>query len=151
VHVLLVSTYELGNQPLSVAKAAAAVESASHEARAVDVAVDQIMPEDVDWADRVAFSVPMHTAMRLALQVAESVRARRPELPLCFFGLYATMSRDLTIKATADAAIAGEYESGLIAWLDGGDPGPGIQLARRRAPAGPCAATHARSVHAAGH
>jgi radical SAM superfamily enzyme YgiQ (UPF0313 family) len=130
VHVLLVSTYELGNQPLSVAKAAAAVESASHEARAVDVAVDQIMPEDVDWADRVAFSVPMHTAMRLALQVAESVRARRPELPLCFFGLYATMSRDLTIKATADAAIAGEYESGLIAWLDGGDPGPGIQLAR---------------------
>jgi radical SAM superfamily enzyme YgiQ (UPF0313 family) len=130
MRVLLVSTYELGNQPLSLAKAAAAVESAGHEARGVDVAVERVRPDDLDWADRVAFSVPMHTAMRLALQVAESVRARRPELPLCFFGLYATMSRDLTVKSTSDAAIAGEYESGLVAWLDGGDPGPGIQLAR---------------------
>ena len=43
---------------------------------------------------RVALSVPMHTAMRLALRVADTVRARRPGLPLCFFGLYAGMAGD---------------------------------------------------------
>jgi hypothetical protein len=98
VRVLLVSTYELGHQPLGLAKSAAALRAAHHEVRCVDVALDQARFSDVDWADRVAFSVPMHTAMRLALQVAKSVRARRPELPLCFFGLYAAVSRDLTVS-----------------------------------------------------
>jgi len=127
------STYELGNQPLGLAKSAAALVAAGHEVRCVDAAVDQIRLGDVDWAERVAFSVPMHTAMRLALQVAELVRVRRPELPLCFFGLYATVSRDLTVKSFADAVIAGEYESGLVAWVDGKEAGPPIQLARGRA------------------
>ena len=78
-------------------------------------------------------SVPMHTAMRLALRVAETIRARRPELPLCFYGLYAPVSRDLTVRSAVDAVIAGEYETGLVAWVDGEDPGPPIQLARVKA------------------
>jgi len=57
VRVLLVSTYELGNQPLGLAKAAAALLAADHEVRCVDGAVDQIESRDVDWAERVAFSV----------------------------------------------------------------------------------------------
>ena len=76
------------------------------------------------------FSVPMHTAMRLALRVAETIRARRPELPLCFYGLYAQVSRSLTVRSAADAVIAGEYEPGLVAWAGGQDAGPAIQLTR---------------------
>ncbi|MGH9096037.1 MAG: cobalamin-dependent protein, partial [Acidimicrobiales bacterium] len=130
MRVLLVSTYELGNQPLGLAKPAAALEAAGHQVRCLDVAVDPIPGAEFDWADRVAFSVPMHTAMRLALQVAGSVRARRPDLPLCFFGLYATVSRNLTVRSPVDAAIAGEYETGLVSLVGGGDPGPAIQLTR---------------------
>ena len=37
----------------------------------------------------MAFSVPMHTAMRLALTVCRQIRSRRPDLPLCLYGLYA--------------------------------------------------------------
>lgn len=133
MRVLLLSTYELGHQPLGLAKSAAVLRAAHHEVRCVDVALDRIRFDDVDWAERVAFSVPMHTAMRLALQVATSVRARRPELPLCFFGLYAAVSRDLTIQFPVDAVIAGEYESGLVAWADGANVGPAIQLSRRPA------------------
>jgi len=128
-----VSTYELGNQPLGLAKPAAALEAAGHQVRCLDVAVDPIPVTEFDWADRVAFSVPMHTAMRLALQVADSIRARRPELPLCFYGLYATVSRDLTVRSPADAVIAGEYEAGLVAWANDGDAGPAVQLTRGRA------------------
>lgn len=130
VRILLVSTYELGNQPLALASPAAALLDAGHDVRCVDVAVDPLDGDDVDWADRVAFSVPMHTAMRLALRVAETIRVRRPGLPLCFYGLYATASRDLAVRSEADAVIAGEYEPGLVAWANGNDAGPDVQLAR---------------------
>ncbi|HWG73579.1 MAG TPA: CUAEP/CCAEP-tail radical SAM protein [Acidimicrobiales bacterium] len=132
MRVLLVSTYELGRQPLHLATAAAALLAAGHDVSCVDVAVDTLDCAVVDWADRVAFSVPMHTAMRLALRVAATIRARRPELPVCFYGLYAAMSRDLTVRSSVDAVIAGEYEHGLVAWVAGDDPGPAVQLTRQR-------------------
>ncbi len=70
MRVLLVSTYELGHQPLSVATTTAALVAAGHQVRCADLAVATLSADDVDWAERVALSVPMHTAMRLALQVA---------------------------------------------------------------------------------
>ena len=126
----MVSTYELGHQPLAAATATAALLGAGHEVRCVDVAVDTLDGADVDWAGGVALSVPMHTAMRLALRVVETIRARRPGLAMCFFGLYAGMGRELTVTSPADAVIAGEYEAGLVAWADGADPGAAIQLHR---------------------
>jgi len=134
VRILLVSTYELGHQPLHLAIPAAALLGAGHDVRCVDVAVDPLDGDVVEWADRIAFSVPMHTAMRLALRVAEAIRARRPGMPLCFYGLYAPVSRDVTVRSAADAVIAGEYVPGLLAWAGGRDPGPAIQLQRIGAP-----------------
>ncbi len=72
----------------------------------------------------------MHTAMRLALRVAKNIRARRPALPMCFFGLYAATGSELTVTSPADAVIAGEYEPGVVAWADGQVPGPVVQLSR---------------------
>src|SRR5207248_8366778 len=62
VRVLLVSTYELGHQPLHVASPAGALAQAGHDARCLDLSVqrwDELAPEAVDWAEAVAFSVPM--------------------------------------------------------------------------------------------
>ncbi len=131
--VLVVSTYELGHQPLSAATGNASLLAAGHQVRCVDIAVDTLSADDVDWAEGVALSVPMHNAMRLALRVADKVRARRPGLPLCFFGLYAGMAGDLTVIASADAIIAGEFEPGLAAWAGGVNPGPAVQLGRSAA------------------
>jgi radical SAM superfamily enzyme YgiQ (UPF0313 family) len=121
VRVLLVSTYELGHQPLHLAAPAAALRAAGHEVLTRDTSVEPWTREPVDWADAVAFSVPMHTAMRLALRAAAAVRAARPELPICLYGLYATVSRDQTLGpgGLADHAVAGEYEEELVAWADG--------------------------------
>jgi len=120
MRVLLVSTYELGHQPLHLAAPAASLGAAGHEVRTLDTSVEPWSGELVAWADAVAFSVPMHTAMRLALRAAAAVRSARPELPICLYGLYATVSRDLTLGPTgvADRAIAGEYETELVAWAD---------------------------------
>ena len=127
MRVLLVSTYEMGHQPLSLASPAAALGAAGHEVRMLDTSVEPWSEVLVGWAEAVAFSVPMHTAMRLALRGAAAVRAARPELPICLYGLYATVSRDVTLgpAGLADHAIAGEYEPGLVAWVDGLATPPG--------------------------
>ncbi len=117
MRVLLVSTYELGHQPLHVASPAAALRKAGHEVRCLDLSVERWNAGALEWAQAVAFSVPMHTAMRLAMRAAVGVRRARPELPVCFYGLYAPVSRDLTVGALADRAIAGEYEPALTAWV----------------------------------
>src|SRR3954463_1456686 len=124
VRVLLVSTYELGHQPLHVASPAAALRAAGHDVRCVDLSVERWDRAALDQADAVAFSVPMHTAMRLAMRAAQQVRDARPEMPICFYGLYAPVSRDLTLGRLADRLIAGEYEPALVEWastLDGGE------------------------------
>lgn len=118
--MLLVSTYELGHQPLHVASPAAALIAAGHQVRCWDMAV-QAWSDGGDaalaWAGAVGFSVPMHTAMRLAIQAARAMRRSRPNLPICLYGLYAPVSQDLTVGSVADRAIAGEYEPALVDWV----------------------------------
>ena len=121
MRVLLVSSYENGHQPLHVASPAAALLRAGHEVRCLDLAVEHWDSALVEWADRVAFSVPMHTAMRLAMRAAAAVRRQRPDLPIGLYGLYAPVSRDLTVGRLADRVIAGEYEPALVAWAGGDD------------------------------
>src|SRR5438093_8154765 len=99
MRVLLVSTYELGHQPLHVASPAAALRKAGHEVRCLDLSVERWDAGTLEWAQAAGFSVPMHTAMRLAMRAAAGVRRARPEVPVCFYGLYAPVSRDLTVGA----------------------------------------------------
>jgi radical SAM superfamily enzyme YgiQ (UPF0313 family) len=116
--VLLVSTYELGHQPVHLASPAAALRAAGHSVRCLDLSVDAWDAQAAWWAEAVALSVPMHTAMRLAVRAARELRGVRPDLPLAFYGLYAPVSRDLTVRGVADAAIGGEYEPALVRWVD---------------------------------
>ena len=118
MRVLLISTYELGHQPLHVASPAAALRRAGHEVRCLDLSVQPWDRGALEWTQAVGFSVPMHTAMRLALTAGRRVRRERPGLPICFYGLYATVSRELVERELAARAIAGEYEPALTAWVD---------------------------------
>ncbi|MGO9497760.1 MAG: CUAEP/CCAEP-tail radical SAM (seleno)protein [Solirubrobacteraceae bacterium] len=118
MRVLLISTYELGHQPLHVASPAAALRRAGHEVRCLDLSVQPWDPGALQWAQAVGFSVPMHTAMRLAHSAGRRVRREHPGLPICFYGLYATVSRELVARELAARAIAGEYEPALAAWVD---------------------------------
>ena len=114
--ILLVSTYEQGHQPLGLASPAAALRDAGHDVRTLDIAVQPAAAAAFDAADLVAISAPMHTAARLALRLAERLRARRPELPLVLYGLYAS-ELDLHLRdgGPFSATIGGEYEGPLVA------------------------------------
>lgn len=117
--VLLISTYELGHQPLHVASPAAALLRQGHEVSCIDLSVQPWDPAYLTGIDALAISVPMHTAMRLAVQVAETVRQLRPELSICLYGLYAGISHETVVGSVADRVISGEYEQALVAWIDG--------------------------------
>lgn len=117
MRVLLVSTYELGHQPLHVASPAAALLAAGHEVRALDLAVEPWDHERLGWAEAVGFSVPMHTAMRLAVAAARRLRRERPGLPLVAYGLYAGVGSDRTVEHVFDRSIVGEYQAALLEWV----------------------------------
>lgn len=130
VKILLISTYELGHQPLHVASPAAALLGAGHEVRANDVSIDPLDWDAVAWADGIGISVPMHTAMRLGVDVAERIRQRLPDIQICLYGLYASVGRDRTAGVVADRIIAGEYETALVEWAGTFDTGVTTELAK---------------------
>ena len=131
VRVLLVSTYELGHQPLHVASPAARLAAAGHDVSVTDVAVDPLVTEAISAVDAVAISVPMHTAMRLASDVIASIRGRVPAMPIALYGLYAGMGD----VGDVDRVIVGEYENDLVNWVDAlaaGDPTSGMSTSLER-------------------
>jgi radical SAM superfamily enzyme YgiQ (UPF0313 family) len=125
MRVLLISTYELGHQPVHLASPAASLRRAGHDVRVRDVSLSDLSDEDVAWAERVAVSVPMHTATRLAERIIEVLGERRPELSVAVYGLYAGVT-----DSGVDASFSGEYEPGLLSWADGGVGGSQVHVGR---------------------
>ena len=128
MRALLLSTYELGHQPLHLAAPAAALQRAGHEVRCRDLSLgaadldDSSWTADLAWSDGVAISVPMHTALRLARTVCDTVRASRPELPIALYGLYAAVDDGSEAAAVADLRVAGEYEEALTEFFSDMNP-----------------------------
>ncbi len=108
--ILLISCYELGHQPFHLALLDAMLQQAGYTPVIVDTAVETLTDETICRARLVAFSVPMHTALRLGQQVALRVRSINPHAHICFYGLYALLNADYLFQGTIDSAIGGEYE-----------------------------------------
>ncbi len=124
MRILLISTYELGHQPLHLASPAAALSASGHEVSLLDVSVDQLIPERVQGFDAIAVSVPMHTATRLAQEVVASVRKADSTVPIALYGLYAGEG---SMEAVS-ARFVGEYEPGLVDWATQGAPVVGTRI-----------------------
>ena len=112
--ILLVACYELGHQPLAVAWPAAFLEQRGYAPDVIDVSVEPLDVAKVARARFVAISVPMHTALRLGVGVAERVRAVNPRCHICFYGLYAALNADWLLAGCADSVLAGELESQMV-------------------------------------
>ena len=123
--VLLLSCYELGHQPAGLALPMAFLERAGYRPAALDLAVEPLDEACVRRARLVAISVPMHTALRIGVPVAERIRALHPEAVICFHGLYALLNREWLLERHADAVLGGECEEQLVALacaVDRGEP-----------------------------
>ncbi len=114
--VLLVSCYELGHPPLSIAWPAAFLREAGVSVRVLDLAVDEFSPPALRGVSLVAVAVPMLTALRLGVEAASRVRAAQPQTHIAFFGLYAWLNRAMLLEdGVADSVLAGESEPALVA------------------------------------
>ena len=113
--ILLIATYELGHQPLTLAAPLAALRAAGFAPIARDTSVEHPGDDELRAARLVAISTPMHTALRLGIRVAERVRALNPEATILFYGLYATLNAAMLLAGPADAVTGGEYQRPLLA------------------------------------
>ena len=101
--ILLISTYELGHQPVHLAVPAGELRANGHDVRCIDLAVDDWDPAVLEGVDRVAISAHMHTATRLAQPLLRDV----PDgVPIATYGLYGKTFR-------------GEYLAPLVEWAGG--------------------------------
>jgi radical SAM superfamily enzyme YgiQ (UPF0313 family) len=116
VSVLLISTYDLGRQPFGLASPAAWLRRAGLDVVTRDLSRESLAADDVRRAHVSAFYLPMHTATRLALPVIDRIRAARPEVPICAYGLYAPLNEDLLREHGVSAVYGPEAEEDLVAW-----------------------------------
>jgi len=116
--ILLVACYELGHQPLAVAWPAAFLERAGYRPALMDISVEPVDAQKLARARVIAISVPMHTALRLGVEVAARARAVNPGAHVCFFGLYATLNADFLFAHGADSVIGGEAEAPLLTLIE---------------------------------
>jgi radical SAM superfamily enzyme YgiQ (UPF0313 family) len=117
--ILLVACYELGHQPLNLASPLATLRRAGYDPAAIDTSVATLPDEALTRARLLAISVPMHTALRLGVRVAERARRLNPDIAICFYGLYATLNAEYLLRERADALIGGEYEETLLTLVQG--------------------------------
>ncbi len=114
MRVVLLATYELGRQPFGLASPAAWLRQAGATVQCQDLSRSRLDREAILAADLVAFYIPMHTATRIAIQVAKHVKTLNPQAHLCFYGLYAPMNGRLLRELGAATLLGGEFESGLL-------------------------------------
>ena len=114
VRVVLLATYELGRQPFGLASPAAWLRQAGATVTCQDLSRSRLDRDAILAADLVAFYVPMHTATRIAVEVAKHVRSLNPQAHLAFYGLYAPMNRTLLRDLGAEGVFGGEFEASLL-------------------------------------
>jgi radical SAM superfamily enzyme YgiQ (UPF0313 family) len=112
--ILIVSCYELGHAPHGLAVPAAFLRRAGYAPALLDLALSRIDPDAAARARVVALSVPMHTAMRLALTALPRLRALAPRAAFGFFGHYAVLHARALAELGAAFILGGEMEDALV-------------------------------------
>jgi radical SAM superfamily enzyme YgiQ (UPF0313 family) len=101
---------------------------AGYSASAMDVSVEGFDPKLAARARVVGISVPMHTALRLGLRVAQEVRRVNPACHICFYGLYASLNAAYLLETVADSVIGGEFEEAFLSLIKALDRGEMINI-----------------------
>ena len=114
MRVLLISTYDLGRQPIGLAAPAASLRAVGLDVTCVDTSRDALADEHIAGADVVAFYLPMHTATRLAAPLIDRVRQVRPEAVIAAYGLYAPLNAAWLRERGVERVLGPDAEQDLI-------------------------------------
>jgi radical SAM superfamily enzyme YgiQ (UPF0313 family) len=114
MRALLVSTYDLGRQPLGLASPAASLRAAGVEVECVDTSRDRLADDQLRSASVIAFYLPMHTATRLAVPLLARARAINPQAQLAAYGLYAPLNAGWLRERGVTHVFGPEAEDALV-------------------------------------
>lgn len=128
--IVLVSPYELGRQPFSLAQPAAWFARADISVACVDLSQQKLDPATFPDADYVAIYLGMHTATRIAAAALPKIHALAPHARIAAFGLYAPVNADWLRTLGVEAIFGGESEPDLLAWVQTG-VAPAATVVRR--------------------
>jgi radical SAM superfamily enzyme YgiQ (UPF0313 family) len=112
--VTLVSTFEGGFQPMSVAAAASHLLEADFQVSVLDTYIDGIRDAPLADADLVAIAMPLFDSLRPGTDIARKTRSVNPAAHITFFGQYATINASRLVGLHGDSAITGEWERPLV-------------------------------------
>lgn len=132
MRALLISTYDLGRQPLGLASQAAWLREAGATVECVDTSRDDLRDDHIREADVVAFYLPMHTATRLTAPLIERVRTLNPTATLAAYGLYAPLNA-AWLRERGVSHVLGPEVARTLAQLvatPGAPPGTGLDTSR---------------------
>jgi radical SAM superfamily enzyme YgiQ (UPF0313 family) len=124
VRTLLISTYDLGRQPLGLASPAAWLRGAGIDVECVDLSRDPLNDVHIRAAGLVAFYLPMHTATRLAAPLVARVRRVNPGARLAAYGLYAPINAAWLREQGVEHVLGPEAEADLVALANAPGPKP---------------------------
>ncbi len=111
---LLISTSELGHQPVGLASPAAWLRDAGADVACCDASLEKLDEDALTAADFVGIYLPMHTATRIAVPVIRRLRELNRSAHLCAYGLYAPMNEGFLRKLGIDSVVGGEFEGALV-------------------------------------
>jgi radical SAM superfamily enzyme YgiQ (UPF0313 family) len=118
MRISLVSPYELGRQPFGLAEPATLLQQAGHDVRCCDLSIQKLDSAIDATTEVVALYLAMHTATRIAVEALPKIRQLAPHAQLCIYGLYAPMNRALFHALGVAHVIGGEYENGLLEYVE---------------------------------
>jgi len=118
VRVLLVSTYDLGRQPLGLASPAAWLRRAGIETDSFDASRERLTDDRIASCDLIAFYLPMHTATRLAAPLIDRVRRVNPATRLAAYGLYAPLNAEWLRGRGVAHVLGPEAEAELVTLVE---------------------------------
>jgi radical SAM superfamily enzyme YgiQ (UPF0313 family) len=114
--ILLLSCYELGHQPHSIALALGLLQQAQLPATVQDLSVETLNPSLLAAAQLIAISTPMHTALRLAVSLLPTIKQHAPNTKLIFWGHYAQLNEAYLLSQGVDLILSGEAEAQLVSF-----------------------------------
>ena len=112
--ILLISCYELGHRPAGLTRPLRALEAAGFSPDMIDIAVEPLDIEKVARAKFIGISVPMHTALRLGVHLTQRIRQIKQDVPICMYGLYATLNADYLLSHGVDFCISDTTSTELV-------------------------------------
>ena len=102
---------------MATASAGAYLERAGHEVEYLDLAVQDRLPDQP--YPLIAFSTPMHTALKVAVDAAATLRQTLPDAHIAFFGYYGWLNAEMLFRRSlADSVLGGEPEQPLLRLAD---------------------------------